>query len=345
MAASIWSWMMPVISVLLLLALQTVPDWLAKGITEFHEGNYAAARANLEKAPDSPHRRTFLALVRAATGGCNQVTKDLADELATNRDADLRRLAGLALVQCHLAQNHLDQALPAIAQLKALYPSDADVLYQSARVHMKAWNGSVQQLFQANPASFRVNQISAEIFEVQGKYAEAVSEYRKAIAKNGAALNLHYRLGRALLMESHAPEVLDQARKEFEVELKLNPTDAVAHYQIGQILLAQQKRDDAFARFEHAAALSPDFPEPLLAIAKLRLEAHKNDEAIQLLEKVLRLQPANEGAHYSLMMAYRHAGRTQDALRQKAELEKLQRPPEGEFTDFLKKLGEKPPQP
>jgi hypothetical protein len=43
------------------------------------------------------------------------------------------------------------------------------------------------------------------------------------------------------------------------------------------------------------------------------------------------------------MIAYRNAGRTADAQREKAELDKLQRPPEGEFTDFLKRLGEKAP--
>jgi hypothetical protein len=45
------------------------------------------------------------------------------------------------------------------------------------------------------------------------------------------------------------------------------------------------------------------------------------------------------------MRAYRRAGRQEDALKQKEELEKLQRPPEGEFADFLKRIGEKPEQP
>ncbi len=40
-------------------------------------------------------------------------------------------------------------------------------------------------------------------------------------------------------------------------------------------------------------------------------------------------------------MAYRNAGRPVDAQREKAEIEKLQKPPEGEFTDFLKRLGDK----
>ena len=38
------------------------------------------------------------------------------------------------------------------------------------------------------------------------------------------------------------------------------------------------------------------------------------------------------------------AGRTADARRQKTELDKMQKAPEGEFTEFLKKLGEKPPE-
>ena len=32
------------------------------------------------------------------------------------------------------------------------------------------------------------------------------------------------------------------------------------------------------------------------------------------------------------------------AKREKAELDKLQKAPEGEFSEFLKKLGEKPPE-
>jgi hypothetical protein len=42
-------------------------------------------------------------------------------------------------------------------------------------------------------------------------------------------------------------------------------------------------------------------------------------------------------------MAYRNSGDIEAAKREKAALDALQKPPEGEFTDFLKKLGEKPP--
>ena len=88
-------------------------------------------------------------------------------------------------------------------------------------------------MFRKTPNSYRVNQISAEVFEIQNRYPEAISEYRKAIEKNPAALNLHFRLGRALLLESHSPDNLALARREFEAELALNPADAVAEYETG----------------------------------------------------------------------------------------------------------------
>ena len=172
---------------------------------------------------------------------------------------------------------------------------------------------------------------------------EAVDEYRKAIAKNPKAIDLHYRLGRALLQESHDPAVMEQARVEFEAELALNPEDAVAEYQVAQILLAQQKKKEAAVRFERSAELRPDFPEALIAVAKLRSDDKRYADAAGLLERAVKLQPRNETAHYNLMLAYRNAGRTADAQREKTELDKLQKPPDGEFTDFLKRLGDKTP--
>lgn len=320
---------------------------LLKGILQFHRGQYGAAQSTLEgvlEKGDDPNARTFLALSRAATGKCEIASRDLEAQLNENSNSDLRRLAGIALVQCHLSHNRVTEAFSLIGRLGALYPADADVLYLKARLHMKAWNEAVFQMFQKTPASFRVNQLSAEIFEIQGRYGEAASEYRKAIEKNPAGLNLHYRLGRALLLQSHAPEALAEAANQFEIELALNPSDAVAEYQIGQILIAQQKPAEAATRFERTLALSPEFTEALVALGKLRLDSKLYSDAIQLLERAVRLAPKSEAAHYNLMIAYRNAGDSDKALREKNELEKLQRPPEGEFTDFLKKLGERPPQ-
>jgi tetratricopeptide (TPR) repeat protein len=322
---------------------QTPDDSLQKGIAEFNRGQYAAAETWLAKAPDSEQRRTFLALTRAATGRCSDIERALAEQFEKGEDPELRRLAGLAWTQCQISLGHSDNAIPVLTRLKTLYPADADVLYQSARLYMRGWNDALYEMFQKAPGSYRVNQISAEVFEIQNRYQEAAAEYRKAIEKNPAALNLHFRLGRDLLLESHSPENLALARAEFEKELELNPADSVAEYEVGQISLTTQQPAQAMRHFERAAAISPDFAEALQALARLRLEAKQYGESITLLEKVVRLQPANESAHYSLMLVYRDSGRAADAAREQAELDKLQQTPQGEFTDFLKRLGEKAP--
>jgi tetratricopeptide (TPR) repeat protein len=318
-------------------------DALEKGIAEFNRGQYATARTWLEKASDSPQKRTFLALTQAATGRCDTAREQLSAEFEKDGASEFGRLAGLALTQCLIGAGNYEEPVRVLARLRALNPADADVLYQSARLHMKAWNDTLFEMFQKTPNSYRVNQISAEIFEIQNRYAEAVAEYRKAIEKNPAALNLHFRLGRDLLLESHSPDNLARARREFEAELSLNPTDAVAEYEVGQVLLVTEERDRAVKRFERAVELNPNFPEAMQALAKSRLEAKQYAEAIVLLQNVVRLQPANESAHYSLMLAYRNAGRTEEAAREQAELDELQKSPQGEFTDFLKRLGEKAP--
>jgi len=327
---------------ILLLLLQSTPA--SQGIADFNRGDYKSARLHLEQAASSdPKARAFLALTRAAMGECPAAVPELEKQFALKDDKAVHRFAGLALAQCRIAAKQFDLAGPVIAELERELPSDADVLYVAANYHMKAWNDAIYRMYQKAPASYRVDELSAEVFETQGKFTEAIAEYRKAIAKNPKAINLHYRLGRALLSQSHDPAVLEEARKEFDAELALNPSDAVAEYQVAQILGTQGKKAEAAARYERAAELRPDFPEALIAVAKLRSEAKRYDDAIRLLERAVKLQPRGEIAHYNLMLAYRNAGRTADAQREKTELDKLQKPPEGEFTDFLKRLGEKPP--
>lgn len=321
-------------------------DPLIQGLESFNKGDYPAAERSLREAVkngNDPRAAAFLAVTLAATGRCPEALPGLTKAFNTG-SGTTQKLAGLALVQCELASDRLAEASTVMAKLKTSYPADADVLYQAARLQMREWNDTIYQLYQKNPSSYRVNQISGEILETQGHFTEAVVEYRKAIEKNPKALNLHFRLGRALLMSSHSPETLDAALKEFETELAMNPNDAVGLYQVAQIYNAKQQPQQASAKLQKALELNPQFPEALILLGKLKLDEKKNDEAIVLLQKAVALTPKSESAHYSLMIAYRNAGKTADARREKAELDKLQKAPEGEFTEFLKKLGEKPPE-
>ena len=96
------------------------------------------------------------------------------------------------------------------------------------------------------------------------------------------------------------------------------------------------------SHFERAVELDGEFPEALVALGKENARLQRHGKAIELLEKALELHPESEPAHYSLMLAYRNAGRRDDARRIQEALDRLQAPQEGEFSEFLRRIGEAP---
>ena len=264
------------------LAASTVRD---EGIAAFNEGRYSAALAKLTQAVKDPADRTahaFLALTEAALGNCETALPDL---IATNTaDRELYRLTNLAAVQCYSASGNNSKTFLLLDKLQKEFPNDPDVLYIAAKLHMKAFNDTTFAMFQRAPASYRVHELSAEIFEVEDRYSDAITEYRKAIDLNPNAPELHFRLGRAILLESHSPEALDQAAAEFRSELKLSPEDGACEFQLGQIAQVQAKSSDAELHFERAIELSPHFVQALIALGKLKSQEKQygacNDSAL-----------------------------------------------------------------
>jgi tetratricopeptide (TPR) repeat protein len=319
-------------AVLFLAAILNASD---DGIAAFKEGRYSEALTKLKNTKD-PSGRAFLALTQAALGDCKSALPGLTADYA---DPTLSRLTGLAAVKCDKAN-----AFARIERLEERFPNDPDVLYTAAKLHMRAFNDATFAMFQRAPASYRVHELSAEIFEVQNRYADAVAEYRKAIEMNPGAPDLHYRLGRALLLESHDPAVLEKAAGEFRSELKLNPEDGACEFQLGQIAQVEGKTAEATSHFERALSLSPSFVQALIALGKFYSHEKDYQRAISLLSRATSLEPASETAHYALLTAYRDSGDMERAKAEKAILDKLQKPPEGEFSEFLKKLGEKQPE-
>jgi tetratricopeptide (TPR) repeat protein len=325
-------------------AEQSVVD---EGIAAFRDGKYSVALDKLQKAvklgPRDDRAFVYLALTQAARNDCRSALPTLKAHLEVT-DPTMARMTGIAAAKCEQTMGNDAGALAVLSNLQHRFPADADIIYGVARFHMKAFNDATFTMFQKTPGSYRVHELSAEIFEVQGRFDEAVDEYRKAINMNSSAPDLHYRLGRAILMKSHDPEALAQAQSEFTNELKLSPEDSACEFQLGQIAQVQNKFDEAKRHFERALSISPDFPEALIALGKLQGQAKQYGESIALFEKALKLQPSNEAAHYALMIAYRNSGQIEKARAEKATLDQLQKRPSGEFTEFLKKLGEKPPE-
>lgn len=259
------------------------------GIESFHHGQYQRAAEQLKDAEDDAGK----AFYGLALAGANRCDAALPHLLIPSKDDATARLQSLAAVKCYLAENRFSAASSLLDTLEKSAPNDSDVLYLRAKLHMKAFNEATLAMFQRAPASFRVHQLSAEVLETQSRFSEAAAEYRKAIELNPQAVDLHFRLGRAILFQSHDEKALQDASAAFEEELKLTPEDAACAFQLGQIAQVRGDSLRAKQRFEQALQWSPNFVNAMVSLAKIASREKRTQDAIKLLTRAVELQPGN----------------------------------------------------
>jgi len=322
------------------LLAQNAEALLSDGVEQFKNGKYAAAldtfTAVLKLSPADARAIAYEQLTRAVLGDCSRTLNELVLQAKRNPDPDLRRRSGIYAVRCLAARNDFPEALPLLADLLNRNPGDADVIYEAAETFNRAFNYSIFELFQREPSSYRANQLSAEILQTQGRFAEAVAQLQKAIERNPTALQLHEQLGRAVLRESSGPESQEKARAAFDAELTLNPQNAAAQFELGRVLFSQQKQEEAAARLEQALTLRPLFPEAMVVLARVRDAQKQPEAAIKLLRKATEISPGLEGAHTELIRIYKELGNIKEAQREQAEWDKQKKATANEALDRLR---------
>ncbi len=322
------------------LSAQNAEALLEEGVAQFQNGKYPAALDTftevLKLSPADARAIAYQQLTRAVLGDCSRTINELVLQAKRNPDRDLKRQSGIYAVRCLAARNDFPEALPLLADLLNQYPGDADVIYEAAETFNRAYNYSVYDMFRRDPSAYQANQLSARILEAQGRFADAVTQLKTAIDKSPNALLLHEQLGRLLLREPSSPESLENARLAFEAELTLNPQNALAQYELGQVLVSEKKPDDAAACFEKALQLRPMFTDDMVALARVRHERKQPEAALKLLQKALQISPASESARIELIRTYQEMGKTKDAQREQAELDKQKKAAANDGLDRLR---------
>jgi len=113
--------------------------------------------------------------------------------------------------------------------------------------------------------------------------------------------------------------------------------------EIGQILTTQQKSVEALPHLERAVRLSGQFPEALSLWQSSSSKQSRMTKQSACLKGQSTSSPIASSA-LQPYVAYRNVGPKRRFSRQKAETRETAEAPEGEFTEFLKKLGDKVPQ-
>jgi tetratricopeptide (TPR) repeat protein len=151
-----------------------------------------------------------------------------------------------------------------------------------------------------------------------GGHELAAEMTRRAIAIkiagniNDNLASYHSNLGTVL----RAQGKLDEAAACYEQALALDPNLAEAHFNLGNILQAQDRLDAAVACYERALALKPELAEAHHSMGNVLQVEDKLDEAVACYKTALALMPGHAKAHYNLGCALRALGKVDEALAQ-----------------------------
>ncbi|MGA3257430.1 MAG: tetratricopeptide repeat protein [Bryobacteraceae bacterium] len=244
------------------------------------------------------------------------------------QDRDLKRRMGAAGVRCAMMLNHQGAATTLLAWLEEEFPHDPEILFMATHVYSDLSARSSQELMEAAPDSPLVVEINAEKFEKQGDWRKAIAEYRVLLEREPRMPGIHNRIGQIILTLPATATSNDEARKEFEQELKVYPQNAGAEYFLGELARKGGHLPQAIEHYTNATRLNAGLPEPYFGLGRCLLDSDRAADAVGPLETAAKLAPGNPTIHFTLAHAYQDLGRKEDAARefalQKSTAEKIQ---------------------
>jgi tetratricopeptide (TPR) repeat protein len=261
-------------------------------------------------APIGPQR----AIKLAQSGHCEEAIPALKRASQVGTDKSIKRTAAFAGVRCAMLLNQTEAALDFLRLLNHEFPKDPEVLSLSVHTYSDLSTRAAQQLAMTAPNSAEAHKLNAEALEAQGKWDAAEKEYKFVLQQNPHLPGIHFLLGRLLLSKPDpGPTAEEDAKKEFQEELAMDPTNAGAEYVLGEIARQERQWSDAIKHFSRATELDVGFGDAFLGLGTALLSAKRFSDAIPPLETAVKLEPRNPGAHYSLATALTRAGRKEDA--------------------------------
>jgi tetratricopeptide (TPR) repeat protein len=287
------------------------------GLIYFQQGKFSDAIPPLREAirvkPGLPNIDALLAMSLSELGRYKEALPAMRKAFSQSVDQVLRRMAGLHLQRIHTGLGQDRDAVEVALELSRLYPDDPEVLYHSGRLFGNFAYLQTVKLAAVAPDSVWLHQAAGEANESQGLYDAALREYRQVLTIAPRRPGIHFRIGRVLLehskREGSAADELE-ARRAFEAELALDPTNANAAYELAELHRGAGELEPARKLFEQAVAHHPAFEHARIGLARTLIALDKPADALPHLKAALERNPDSSVAYYHVARANRALGDT-----------------------------------
>ncbi len=153
-------------------------------------------------------------------------------------------------------------------------------------------------------------QLATELF-AEGRYAEALDAYQKAVQASEPAEARRPRIG--LVVSALRLAEFDLARREAEILVKAAPRDAEALALHGDSFWSSGLFEEAETRYQEAVAVNPDSPRGRHGRARALAARSRLTEAMDEAQAALRLAPRDLEIHHTIGAIYERMRRFEEA--------------------------------
>lgn len=319
-------------------APKLAPAWLDLGLAQLREGKLPEAIANIETSlridPASPGAHLFLGIAEYQSSHADVAIADLKQAIQDDSKNE-QAYAWLGIVELNIG--HPDQAVGPLDHASELDPKDENVIDYRVQAHMAVAKESYTQLYQLDPTSWRLHQLSAVIDAQADDHQHAIDEYLLAIKQAPGQPDLYESLG----WEYRALNENDLAVHAFQHQLKLAPRNPIAMYNLGSAEVENGQPAAAAPLLEHVVSVYGKPTEADYYLGRAFAALGKYDRAAQEFSRAMQVDGQVQlRAWYELSQADRHLGKTQDAraavLRYEALREQSEKASSANVQNFLK---------
>jgi tetratricopeptide (TPR) repeat protein len=158
---------------------------------------------------------------------------------------------------------------------------------------------------------------------------EAISEFKKTLARNDSLLDAHYSLGASYLSKS-GDTAFAGAEVEFRKELFFHPDDFYSYYELGHLAMNEHQLPEALRDLTRAGELNPNSDDTFLMLGDLDSQLGRTADAevalrlaIQVCTDPSRNHYQIRGAHYELGLLLIQEGKTEEGKKEMQNAEDL----------------------
>lgn len=171
------------------------------------------------------------------------------------------------------------------------------------------------------PNSFDANFYLGRVQYTMKNHAGAAQSLRAAVKLNPQHAEARFFLGTALEAAGDFPAAL----VEYQELIKIDPQSAMGQIGLGALLVKQGKIDEAVTALKRAVSLDSKIFEAQWALGRALILAEQFAAAVESLQAAVRSAPDRADAHYQLGLALKRLGRAEEAEREFALVERLNR--------------------